>query len=289
MSVSKQKNTRNGSTIKKSFPTNDFVNRRTNFRFAGCSISLDLSLGLFSSAGVDTGSMLLLKSLAKELKLDDLKSILDVGCGTGTLGLAMATRCPDALVTMVDRDTLAVDFTRHNAKINNLDNIQAHTRLMTEGPHKGLYDLVMSNFPAKAGDGVLEDYLSRSMALVEPDGRAVMVIVQTLADRCRELIEELGGEISLEDASKQHTVLHYRQLKNKSEAKDLSLDPYIRHRGEFKIKRTRYELDTVWNISDFDNVSWRIKLMGEMLDAEAIKGSMLFWSPGQGHLQQPYR
>ena len=261
------------------------VNRQTTCRFSGNEIRLNLSLGLFSSAGVDTGSMLLLKTIAKKIKLDSLTSALDVGCGVGTLGLALARRCPEAQVSMVDRDELAVSFTRRNAALNKLKNVNADSRLMLEGPHEGLYDLILTNFPAKAGDPVLFDYLSRSLPLLASGGTAAIVIVYTLAERCRDLIIESGGEIVHEDASKQHTVFHYRPSDTAVPGKDRDLlTSYIRHSAEFKIKRTRYKLDTVWNVNDFDTLSWRLKLMGELINREPQYGLLVFWAPGQGHL-----
>jgi len=271
----------------RSVSTTEFVNRRTVCRFSGEEITLDLSLGLFSSAGVDAGSLLLLKTIAKKIDLGKLSSILDAGCGVGTLGLSLAKRCPDAEVFMVDRDELAVNFTRHNADLNRLKNVAVASRLMLEGPHSDSYDLVLSNFPAKAGEPVLQDYLHRSLSLLKPGGTAAIVIVYTLAKLCRELITKEGGEIVHTDASKQHTVFHYRSATNLTEentGNESLLQPYIRHSDEFKIKRTRYNLDTVWNISDFDTLSWRLKLMGELINREPRYGVMVFWSPGQGHL-----
>jgi len=232
-----------------------------------------------------------LKTIAVKVNLEKISRVLDVGCGVGTLGLALARRCPETDVFMVDRDELAVEFTRHNAALNKLNNVTAVSRLMLEGPHEKPYSLILSNFPAKAGEPVLRDYLKRSLSLLEPGGTSAIVIVYTLAGRCRELIREEGGDVVHEDASKQHTVFHYRaadsdSLREKTETgsdKDL-LKPYIRHSAEFKIKRTRYNLETVWNISDFDTLSWRLKLMGELINREPRYGMMVFWSPGQGHL-----
>lgn len=271
----------------RSVSTTDFVNRQIVCRFSGEKIILDLSLGLFSSAGVDAGSLLLLKTIAKKIDLGNLSLILDVGCGVGTLGLSLAKRCPNAVVLMVDRDELAVAFTRHNANLNRLKNTQTASRLMLEGPHSDSYNLILSNFPAKAGEPVLRDYLQHSLSLLKPRGTAAIVIVYTLAKLCREIITEIGGVIVHEDASKQHTVYHYKMAAGHSadstEDKSILL-PYIRHSEEFKIKRTRYNLDTVWNISDFDTLSWRLKLMGELINREPRFGVMVFWSPGQGHL-----
>lgn len=275
--------TRNGLTT-------DLINRQTACRFSGNELRLDLSLGLFSSAGVDTGSMLLLKTVGKSIDLDSLSNVLDVGCGVGTLGLAVAKRCPEATVMLVDRDELAVQFTQHNADLNKLKNIEACSRLMLEGPHRQKFNLILSNFPAKAGEPVLTDYLRKSLSLLDIDGTAAIVIVYTLADLCRDLIIDAGGKITLEDSSKQHTVFHYQPDAGSAESTAASEDnsdilkPYIRHHGEFKVKRSQYELDTVWNISDFDSLSWRLKLMGEMINLEPRQGNWIFWAPGQGHL-----
>jgi len=235
--------------------------------------------------------MLLLKTIAKEFKLDSLARILDVGCGVGTLGLALAKRCSDAEVFMVDRDELAVSFTRHNAALNRLTNVVADSRLMLEGPHNCRYNLILTNFPAKAGEPVLIDFLNRSIPLLAESGTAAIVIVHTLAQRCRELIAETGAQIVHEDASKQHTVFHYRPAPESGIGMSAGddedgevLKPYLRHSAEFKVKRTRYSLDTVWNIGDFDTLSWRLNLMIEMINREPRFGVMVFWSPGQGHL-----
>ncbi len=286
--------------------TADFINRRTEYRFAGKNLKLDLSLGLFSSAGVDAGSLLLLKSLAKELELDGVaapRRILDVGCGTGTLGLALASRLPEARVLLTDRDELALTFSRHNASLNRLENVETSSRLMMENPHEFPYDLIVSNFPAKAGDPVLEDFLRRSLEALAPEGRTALVIVYTLAERCRELIGLIGGNIIHEDTSKMHTVFHFRSNTAKgnrpavpnspkiadSEEKtdeytEKLLTPYIRYSGEFKMKRTRYHAHTVWNIPDFDTLSWRLTLIGELLEREPRSGVLLCSNPGQGHL-----
>jgi len=248
-------------------------------------IQLDLSQGLFSSASVDSGSLLLLKSIAAQIPPNSLSKVLDVGCGVGTLGLSIAKRCPNAQITMVDRDELAVEFTRRNATINRLRNIVVDSRLMLEGPHEWPYDLIISNCPAKAGDPVLTDFLIHSPSLLVPGGRVAIVIVHTLSERCREVLRKKKFIISHEDASMRHVVFHYHATEvYQSRSNSDILAPYIRHSGDFMLNQTRYHLDTVWNIGDFDTPSWRLQLMAKLLTRENLSGILGFWSPGQGHL-----
>ena len=303
---------------KMSFPSGDFINRRVDFQFSGVRLKLDLSLGLFSSAGVDAGSLLLLKSIARECALDDLKKVLDAGCGTGVLGLALAGRCPDARVMMEDRDALAAAFAAHNARLNGLENVQVRHSLMLDDSPDGGFDLILCNFPAKAGDPVLADYLRRSTGLLQEGGRGAVVIVHTLAERCGELIGACGARVIHRDASKGHAVFHYAGGRPGADGGGLGGEErpggdgkcgprecYIRREGKFGVKGIRYRARTVWNMGDFDMLSWRLELMGGLLRGMGGSGVprgpresgvsgrpgpagrgeiMLFWGPGQGHL-----
>lgn len=244
---------------------------------------MDLSLGLFSSFQVDTGSMLLLKTIAQQCRLETVQNVLDVGCGVGTIGIAIASASPEAKVTLVDRDQLAVDFAAHNASLNLINNVETKQRLAFEDDQPKTYNLIVSNFPAKAGEPVLADFIQQSVNYLHDEGKVAIVLVHTLAEHCRTLIEKNNMEITHEDASKQHTVFHFTS-KNTTEIQTESiLKPYIRYTGEFCIKKRYYTLHTAWNISDFDSLSWRIKLLGELLENEIYTGCMVFWSPGQGH------
>lgn len=47
--------------------------------------------------------------------------ILDLGCGTGCLSIALASALPQAYVDAVDIDPIAIDTTAKNAKLNNIE------------------------------------------------------------------------------------------------------------------------------------------------------------------------
>jgi SAM-dependent methyltransferase len=199
-----------------------------------------LSLGLFSSAGVDAGTRLLLTILSDEL--DALppekagcsaspegagfwqgqnvpRRILDAGCGAGIIGVCAARAlaeqdggpAPALHVRAQDRDALAALFTAYNARRNGVASgaFSAHTEPLLAGPPESRWDLILSNIPAKAGRPVLEDFVPRSLGLLAPGGRVLLVAVNTLAAFFRALIAGAGGRLLREAAGNGHTVFVY--------------------------------------------------------------------------------
>jgi hypothetical protein len=86
----------------------------------------------------------------------------------------------------------------------------AHTEALLSGEPGESFDLILSNVPAKAGTPVLEDFTGRSLGLLAPGGRAIIVVVNTLADFFRAAI---GGEefarLVREEVGAEHTVFVY--------------------------------------------------------------------------------
>ncbi|HOO87354.1 MAG TPA: methyltransferase, partial [Synergistales bacterium] len=100
--------------------------------------------------------------------------ILDVGCGTGVLSLAMYSQYPDADILAVDRDALALAFTEMNCRENGFQ-ITTASSLGCAGVFDRTFDLVMSNIPAKAGLPVIATMLTDFSRLAGPKGTAAVV------------------------------------------------------------------------------------------------------------------
>ena len=83
----------------------------------GQSMRFKTDRGVFSKNGIDYGSRVLLENYQPE----SAKSLLDVGCGYGTLGLTLAKKF-DLGVTMVDVNSRALDLCRQNAIDNAVSN-----------------------------------------------------------------------------------------------------------------------------------------------------------------------
>lgn len=79
-------------------------------------LALQTRPGVFSAKKLDTGSELLLNTLAAFVGHKPPKRIVDLGCGSGVLGLAAATLYPEAEILLADADARAVACTQANVE-----------------------------------------------------------------------------------------------------------------------------------------------------------------------------
>jgi 16S rRNA (guanine1207-N2)-methyltransferase len=163
---------------------------RFEAELGGRRLQLETTWGLFSPREIDAGSRLLLDHLAVEPAHD----CLDLGCGYGTLGLALAARAPLGQTLMVDKDFVAVDFAARNARRNGLTNAQA---LLSNGfdqvPPALRFDRIVSNIPAKVGKELLALLLHDARARLKPGGRIYVVTVNGLREFMSRNLKEVFG------------------------------------------------------------------------------------------------
>lgn len=75
-------------------------------------------------------------------------SLLELGCGSGALGLSLALRVPGACVDLVDVDATAVEVTTENIARHRLgDRVRVHASDLFDRVRGREYDLVVGNLP----------------------------------------------------------------------------------------------------------------------------------------------
>ena len=259
----------------------EYSNKQVLFQFHGEKLTFHLSMGLFSSFDIDAGTRLLLKTLVKETDLEKVTAAVDTGCGTGVIGISLKKKYPAMKVHFQDRDTLATAFTRENALYNGIEADHIEEALLLEGLAPGSQDLIVSNIPAKAGEKVLQDFFSYAGTFLKEGGRVAVVIVDPLKDAAAEYLKKAGCRILYTESTKMHTVFHFDGGKP-FPGEDFSR--YIRHSGSFEITGSGYKMETVYNLPDFDQLSYSTRISGELLRHTSFSGNALFWNSGQGHL-----
>lgn len=135
----------------------------------------------FGTGGHETTS-LCIKNLEKYVKPHD--NVIDVGCGSGILSIA-TSYLTDGSLKAVDLDKLAVDVSRENFALNNLENrIEVEeASLLTKETKK--YDVIVANILAHIIELMLED----AYKLLEDGG--YFITSGIIKDKKDELLEKM--------------------------------------------------------------------------------------------------
>jgi 16S rRNA (guanine1207-N2)-methyltransferase len=161
------------------------------YPFQGKKFYFDVAQTLFSTYEMDHGSDILIRSITPSNKP---KTILDLGCGYGPLGIILANQFPKSKVVMIDSNLLAIRYAEYNLEKNDIKNAIVFGSIGTEGVVDKKFDLITSNIPAKIGDkAIAHDFVLAPYRLLNSGGELWVVVVSAL----NRLIPKIGGQHGL--------------------------------------------------------------------------------------------
>ena len=158
--------------------------------------------GLFSPRGLDEGSRLLLDHL--EIRSDDHS--LDLGCGYGPLGLTMARLAPQGSSVLVDKDFVAVEYSKRNARLNGIDNVEILLSNGFDQLQQRRFDLIVSNLPAKTGKELYYLYFYDALLRLNEGGRIYVVTITGLRKFIQKAFHQVFGNHSKVKQGRTYTV-----------------------------------------------------------------------------------
>jgi 16S rRNA G1207 methylase RsmC len=172
-------------------------------RLRGRSFTLHSTWGLFSPRRIDDGTAMLIE----KMQFDPTDNVLDLGCGYGPIGLAAAASCPEGKVHMVDKDFVAVEYARANARRNGLDNCSTYlSNAFSHVPAQERFDVVCSNIPAKVGKEMLAIILQDARNRLVRGGRLYVVTIAGLRQFIKRNFREVFGNYKKVKQGKTYTV-----------------------------------------------------------------------------------
>ena len=176
------------------FDRKDIVNLKKDIEIVVNLLDNELTLhtrwGVFSPRSIDEGTIMLMKHI--EVGVSDI--CLDLGCGYGPIGLALAKHCTKGEVHMVDKDFVAIELANNNANLNNLSNTKAYfSDAFLQVPSEVKFDQVISNLPAKVGREQLSIILYDAFDALKPGGKITVVTIKGLKDFIKNNFKSVFG------------------------------------------------------------------------------------------------
>jgi hypothetical protein len=249
-------------------------------------LRFDVAQQLFSSHQVDKGSRMLLESL-DPAKFPDSGMAVDFGCGYGVLGVAWQAVKPSWTMHYVDRDALAVAFSRHNARQLGAVTTQFSIDVTVSPPPNG-YNLVLWNVPGKAGRLVIAALIDVAIDALGADGLLAVVAVNPLLDLFTCGIERDDTSIEDVQVGKAHTVVHLRRSSGEVAGRDPFAEGlFDRPEQPFAISGREWRITPVIGLSEYDELSIATRLAGTLMYDGGPESQAHHWlvvEPGVGHL-----
>jgi len=131
--------------------------------------------GVFAWDRLDEGT----RALIEAMEVGPAERVLDLGCGTGLVGVAAARRAPQGRVVLVDVDLRAVEAARRTLEANGIVNAEVCLSDGGDNLPAGSFDVVATNPPfhvdVETDRTLARRFIKASARLLRTDGRLYLV------------------------------------------------------------------------------------------------------------------
>jgi 16S rRNA (guanine1207-N2)-methyltransferase len=162
---------------------------------------------VFSKSSIDFGSRLLIETFTEP---DISGDLLDMGCGYGPIGIALAASFPARKMVMTDINQRAVRLASENVKKNRVS-VEVVQGDLYEQIH-GKYAAIVTNPPIRAGKEIVSRILSESVNYLDEGGELWVVIQKKQgAPSALKLLRSIYGRVTVATRKKGYHVFHTKK------------------------------------------------------------------------------
>jgi 16S rRNA (guanine1207-N2)-methyltransferase len=159
----------------------------------GTAFTMSTRPGVFSWEHVDEASDI----LGDIMRIAPGESVLDLGCGSGVLGVVAARQSKTGQVLLLDADAAAVGGAHRTAQAAGCRNVEVRASDVTAAAGDATFNVVISNPPFHLGKGtdlaIPRAFIEQAYARLAKGGRLYLVANRTLPYET--LIAECFGEV----------------------------------------------------------------------------------------------
>ena len=135
------------------------------------------------------------------------KTLLDVGCGYGTLGISLKKAYPWLHVEMVDVNERAIALANESIEHNQENDIIAYKSSVYENV-KDTFDIIVSNPPIRAGKKIVFEILEKAYDHLNNQGELFIVIQKKQgAPSAKKKMEDVFGNCEIIKRDKGYFIL----------------------------------------------------------------------------------
>ena len=180
----------------------------------GFALRLATQPGVFAAHGLDPGTALLIETM----RVSPTARVLDLGCGSGAIGIVAAKLAGRGSAVLVDCDIRATRLAQRNLELNSVTNAEV---VLGDGVHdlpsRSRFDVVVSNPPTHSGREVLSGLVHGAYHVLRPRG-ALYMVFNRLPSLSRD-IESVFGNAAVVARSKGYVVVRaVKQPRQRDEA-----------------------------------------------------------------------
>ena len=162
-------------------------------RLLGQELELETRPGVFSHGELDDGA----RAIAEATRVREDSQVIDLGCGSGALGIAAALAAPRGKALLVDSQPRSVEAARANALRNTAANAIVVLAEDLDFAAAGAFDLVLANPPYYADHRITEHFTREAFRALATGGEAL--VVTKAPGRAAEIARAIFGECSAEE------------------------------------------------------------------------------------------